>query len=288
MENKRFTIFLIVSLIIHAIAFYVIRLEKVQPKKKRDLTVIDLIDKKKDKIKTAKKKPKSSILAKKDIDLKKKSKEPNKNKKPKAKKQVVLPSKPAVKKQVPVKKEPKKKVAKKEPPKKDVEKALSKKKEVEKKPQKEVKKYVPPQKKQPKSLADLNTKGIVKDFAEKEEPIASNEGDDYIDLQAVEFKYASYFNKLKEKIRRNWNYPRSSAMRGEQGTVVVQFSILKSGEITDVNVVGSSGYPALDREVRRVLNTIRAFPLPQSYNKDRIKIRANFQYILYGNGFRIW
>lgn len=286
MDNRRFTLFLILSLIIHFVVLFVIKMEPVEPKKKRTTTVIDLLDKKKIKTPPKTKPPKSELLAEKDIDLKKKT-EPKKTipQKSQTEKKVVIPTPPVIKKEVVKKtppKNPKKKVVKDKIPvkKEDV------KKKKDTRPEKVVEKEeIEPPKKQIRSLADLNTRDVVDTFT-TEKPVTRNEGDDTVNLQAVGFKYASYFSKFRRHVENNWNYPRQSAMRGEQGSVMVRFSILKDGTITDVNTIGSSGYPDLDREVLRLLNTIKGFPLPKSWQKDRLKIEGKFLYQLYGNGIR--
>lgn len=41
-------------------------------------------------------------------------------------------------------------------------------------------------------------------------------------------------------------YPRIALINRQQGTVVLRLLVLKSGEVGDVNIVKSSGYPQLD------------------------------------------
>jgi TonB family protein len=41
-------------------------------------------------------------------------------------------------------------------------------------------------------------------------------------------------------------YPRVAILNGQQGTVVLRLLVLRSGEVGDVSVVKSSGYPQLD------------------------------------------
>ena len=309
MNNKTVVIFFIISILIHTYVLFFMKFEPFKDikKKQEKYTVVDLIEKK-IKQKPVKKKPKTKLLAEKDIDLKKKSEKKVDTKKPPTIKKPVQPKieKPTVKteqkpveKKTIVKKETEKKVVKEKVNKKEVglkKKVEKKEKPVKKKPIKkaekkivkkkeaEVKKQVKPfkeSKKLPKSLADLNTKDIIEGFS-KEDAVKSDKGDDVIDLQAVEYKYASYFSKFKRLVENNWNYPRPAAMRGQQGSVRVSFSILKDGTITDLKFLNSSGYPLLDREVKRLLTEMKAYPLPKSWKKDRIKIEGNFIYKLYG------
>ncbi len=297
MDNKRILIFFIISILIHSYFLFIMKFEpfKEIKKKQENLTIVDLIDKKKSK-KPVKNKPKSNLLAEKDIDLKKKTqKNKTDTKKPPTIKKFQPPK--TEKKQVKIKQQPKennKIVQEKKEIKKTIqkkEKALIKKKEPKKEKTEEtktVKKEIKPEKPTknlPKSLSDLNTENIIEGFS-KEDNMKSDEGDDVINLQAVGFKYASYFSKFKRLIENNWNYPRPAALRGEEGSVRVRFSILKDGTITDIKFLNSSGYPQLDREVKRVLTEIKGYPLPESWKKDRIKIEGNFVYQLYGGYVR--
>lgn len=299
MENRRFTIFLIFSLILHFIILFIVKMEPVKVEKQKSMTVIDLLDRKKKDIKAPVKKPKSDLLAEKDIDLKKKNQTKNRKKNQQSgSSKKAVPVHPIIKKDKSVKKpkgKPEEKVVKKKIPvkkRKVTDKIAIKPEKKKEKPKTdnqtvEKDKFIPPQiKKQfPKSLADLNTSGVINDIANRL-PSYEAEGSDYINLQAVGFKYASYFSKFRKHVENNWNYPRKAAMRGEQGSVVVRFSILKDGTITDVNTVGGSGYPDLDREVMRLLSTIKGFPLPKTWEKDRIKIEGKFLYQLYRGGIR--
>ncbi len=106
-----------------------------------------------------------------------------------------------------------------------------------------------------------------------------------VNLNTREFKYISYFSKIKSKIELVWAYPQISVMRGEQGTVHLKFTIVEDGSLEDVQLIKSSGYPALDEEAIRAVKTAAPYPpLPKSWGLKKLHIIGEFNYIL---GYRI-
>lgn len=304
MDNWKFVLFLIFSIVLHGCLFFFFKYEVPELKTDPEMTMIDLIDRKKEKKKPI---PSDKSLPKhqsaKGVELnKKKEKIIKEQKKPAVTKAESKPVKsvgPTVGKKenlVPTQKQQKKAI-----PKELTQKIFKKDKSLKANdqqskqsstPQKQVfkdKSRVPiiAKKRRLNSLSDLNIDGVIDDLVNQ--PSISS-GDDYIDLHTAESHFASYFSKFKRKIERNWNYPQEAAYRGEEGTVIVRFSILKDGTITDVKLLTSSGYPDLDREVLRVLKTVRPYPLPgnEPYKNGRLNIEANFQYMLYDRSYRIY
>jgi TonB family protein len=51
----------------------------------------------------------------------------------------------------------------------------------------------------------------------------------------------------------NAKYPFAACMRGEEGTVVIRFDLLRSGDIENIRVARSSGSVELDDEALRVV-----------------------------------
>lgn len=127
-----------------------------------------------------------------------------------------------------------------------------------------------------------NPEEILKSYVPKRDK--ENFGDDRVSLQAVKYKFASYFRKFSRRIYQVWVYPHSAARRGEDGLVRIKFDILRDGRITNINVVGSSGYPDLDREAVNALKKSQGIPLPSSYPHDVLKVDGYFEYIL-NHGF---
>ena len=59
-------------------------------------------------------------------------------------------------------------------------------------------------------------------------------------------------------IREDLIYPRESCLAGREGTVVARYTLLRNGDVEDVQIQKSSGDPLLDREVVRALESLRA------------------------------
>ena len=101
-------------------------------------------------------------------------------------------------------------------------------------------------------------------------------GEDTASYNKFEERYASYFFKFKQRVYQLWDYPAQSVARGETGVVKMSFSILKDGSIVNIRMIESSGYPALDREVMRVLKNMGKVPLPESYELHQLNIDEAF------------
>lgn len=104
--------------------------------------------------------------------------------------------------------------------------------------------------------------------------------EDTVDLSTTEFKYLSYFVKLKRQIEAVWQYPKESQYRGEYGTLFLVFTIKSDGYLEGVQLITSSGYARLDNEAVRALNAAAPFaPFPASWGGlERLNIRATFEY----------
>jgi protein TonB len=55
-------------------------------------------------------------------------------------------------------------------------------------------------------------------------------------------------------------YPFAARQRGDQGVVTVRLGVSATGEVTDVEVIATSGYPALDESARRAVQRWRFRP----------------------------
>jgi TonB family protein len=69
---------------------------------------------------------------------------------------------------------------------------------------------------------------------------------DPIPLDTPEPKYRDYFNKVRERIKAKWVYPRQAGERGIEGEVVIEFHIAKDGRLEDIALQRSSDEPLLD------------------------------------------
>jgi protein TonB len=109
--------------------------------------------------------------------------------------------------------------------------------------------------------------------------------EDTVDLNTTEFKYFSYFLKIKRQIEGVWHYPEVSRARGEQGELFLIFTIRKDGYLENVKLIDSSGYTRLDDEAIRAIRVAAPFPpFPDQWEGlERLHVRAVFRYeIRYG------
>lgn len=102
-----------------------------------------------------------------------------------------------------------------------------------------------------------------------------------VDLNTTEYKYISYFTKLKERIYQVWKYPKESQARREQGDLRIVFTLRKDGYLESVRIIESSGFENLDREVLRTIRVASPYnPFPESWEEEKLKIPATFDYKL--------
>ena len=109
-----------------------------------------------------------------------------------------------------------------------------------------------------------------------------------VDLSTKEFKYISYFLKIKRKIQMVWSYPRDSYNRGEAGNVLVMMSLDNTGKLIDVSILKSSGFERLDNEATSAIITAAPYgPFPQSWGAlKKLNIRVVFAYMANSWNFR--
>jgi protein TonB len=196
--------------------------------------------------------------------------------------QIPQPQKPPQKKQEKAEKKPDK--AKKQKPKKKSTKIASVPKEVLKEsemPKKETK-----ENKTPEISKEQLFNSAPSQFAQEQKSSRDffgardvNKKEDTVDLNTTEFRYLSYFLKLKRQIEGVWNYPEASRMKGEQGELLLVFTIRSDGYLEDVKLLDTSGFRRLDDEAIRAIRVAAPFsPFPQSWQLERLNIRAIFRY----------
>ena len=121
-------------------------------------------------------------------------------------------------------------------------------------------------------------KEILKEIEQEQQAIFDNR------LQGDKAKkiYQSYYGVIRNILDSNKKYPLLSLQRRQEGTPVVEFTILKNGAVTNLTV-SSSGYRLLDREAQKIVLKSSPFPpIPESIGKNnidlRIPINFNLQY----------
>jgi protein TonB len=104
---------------------------------------------------------------------------------------------------------------------------------------------------------------------------------DRIDINTSEYRYMGYMTGMRKAIELVWIYPNEAAQRGMQGEVTVEFVIAKSGRVSRIKVLKSSGYRILDDGIVEALKLASPFsPLPDGFGKEKILITGSFNYIL--------
>ncbi len=94
-------------------------------------------------------------------------------------------------------------------------------------------------------------------------------------------KYASYMEHIKNKIQDVWTYPEYARESNEEGSLIVLFTIGRNGEVLDIKLLRSSGYPVLDKAAIQAVKEAAPFPLlPKRFNIDRLNIYATFIYTI--------
>ena len=106
---------------------------------------------------------------------------------------------------------------------------------------------------------------------------------DSIDLNTTDYRYIGYFSGLRRAFDMVWSYPSEAARRGIAGSVVVRFTILKTGKLKYAKIVDSSSYEILDAAVIEALELAAPYdPLPEGFDKDKLTVTGSFKYVLSG------
>jgi TonB family protein len=93
-------------------------------------------------------------------------------------------------------------------------------------------------------------------------------------LDVANFCCPEYIADMTDRIRSNWN-PRAEIA----GEVVVRFTILRDGTITERSVEKSSGNQVLDITAERAVAVTRQLrPLPAAFTNPTLTVHLSFQY----------
>jgi TonB family protein len=97
-------------------------------------------------------------------------------------------------------------------------------------------------------------------------------GGDGSRLEVANFCCMEYIFEMRDRIYRVWNQQQST------GTVLMKYTILRNGTITDIEVERSSGNLLLDRESQRALSLTRLASLPAAFSDDHLIVHLEFKY----------
>ena len=127
---------------------------------------------------------------------------------------------------------------------------------------------------------DRSERDIIRDYLNNTPLLPP--GEDLVSFRNMRDKYDSYFYRFSRSLYAEWRYPPAAAARGESGVVRGSFTILPDGKITNLNMIQSSGYPELDREVMRTLRSMAPVSLPPAYELEQLHVNGFFIYSLTG------
>jgi protein TonB len=100
-----------------------------------------------------------------------------------------------------------------------------------------------------------------------------------IPLDTPEPKYQDYFNKVRERIKANWIYPRQAGERGIEGELLIEFHIAKDGRVAYLELRHSSGTAILDDAALTAIKLAQPFPpVPDEIAKQTLAINGQFKY----------
>jgi periplasmic protein TonB len=109
---------------------------------------------------------------------------------------------------------------------------------------------------------------------------SNNSGDAAIALNTRDPQYITYFSSIKRNIEFVWEYPEPALRYGLQGKLLLQFTILATGELESAQIIRSSGSNLLDHEALRAMKAAAPFrPIPPWIDKKRLTITASFEYL---------
>jgi len=67
---------------------------------------------------------------------------------------------------------------------------------------------------------------------------------------------------IRDRVSREVRYPAMARRQGWSGQVIIEFTVLLSGEVAELRVAESCGYPMLDRQALRAVQAAAPFPPP--------------------------
>jgi protein TonB len=87
---------------------------------------------------------------------------------------------------------------------------------------------------------------------------------------------SKYFALVKGIIESKKRYPEEAKRRGEEGTVVVSFTIDESGNPVNVKLASSSGSSSIDNETLRLIRSLK-FPPPPGGKPINLRVEVEYQ-----------
>ena len=92
-------------------------------------------------------------------------------------------------------------------------------------------------------------------------------------LDVKDFCCPEYLTDMTQRIRGNWAQQQQSV-----GTVLMKFTILRNGQISDPQIERSSNIFALDQASSRALYLTKLQPLPAAFPDNQLTVHLSFEY----------
>lgn len=93
----------------------------------------------------------------------------------------------------------------------------------------------------------------------------------------------AFLREVRRRIEKNKFYPREAREAGFEGTVLIAFEVLESGEVAEIRVVKSSGYTILDRAGVETIMRASPFPRLDRYTwRKRLRIEVPITFRMKG------
>jgi len=108
---------------------------------------------------------------------------------------------------------------------------------------------------------------------------ASARGSAPVSLNTRDPVYVSYFNKIKQSIELQWEYPEVALRYGLQGRLSLELAIASNGQLERLRILRSSGSQVLDDEALRAIKAASPFPpIPPWIRSNPLSISASMEY----------
>ncbi|MEH2040168.1 TonB family protein [Nostoc sp.] len=105
------------------------------------------------------------------------------------------------------------------------------------------------------------------------------QGTSGVDASSQDVDLTSYLNKLKQRVQQQWLPGMSQSNR----RTVLNFTINRSGQVSNLNIVQTSGFNVTDEVALNAIQRAAPFaPLPIGYTKNYIDIEFTFSINVYG------
>lgn len=106
------------------------------------------------------------------------------------------------------------------------------------------------------------------------------DGAGWVSLSSEDARYMRYLLDVRRRLEPLWAnaFPHDEALRMNQGTVILRFTILSDGRVEGARVERRSGIARYDDNVLAAVRGARLPPLPPSLGLERLGIRAPFEF----------